>query len=556
MRKFYSSFKVMGLFCFVRCIIGPRLFRINSVDGKEGRIYDPNVIEAWSDYIIKSLTLAWSIGVYSSPAVAAILYRKGYFTIDGISSLGRLVCIAGVTLLGTIFFRGLGRYMNYDYITFLNVLESEKININKVVKTGLKRYDFEFHDWPVSFRWNDVEGDNGKPPVYVEKTSSRTSIFMTLGAIPCEILSYIAIHTFGRRLIYPGTVKLLQAAVGPMLIQGRAKLIEQHGAERFKLITRDGNAIDSVFVDRRSKKEYPNRKTLVICCEGNAGFYEYGAMGTPLEAGYSVLGWNHPGFGGSTGVPFPSQETNAIDVVIQLAIHRLGFKPENILIHAWSIGGFPASWAAMNYPDIKGLILDATFDDILPLAKSRMPPSWGPLVGRTIRNYMNLNNAEQVIRYPGPFLLIRRVRDEMICTNESSPLQTNRGNDLLSKVLQYRYPKLITTETRWALEASLTLDKDSLLTLWQQYEVDEDICAATVRSYVEEKSVSFPMSIGEGMTTEQKLQLMFYLVQKHMVDFDSTHCTPLPVEFFQQPWNPKSLLTHSESSDDHEIIKE
>lgn len=38
----------------------------------------------------------------------------------------------------------------------------------------------------------------------------------------------------------------------------------------------------------------------VICCEGNAGFYEYGITGTPIEAGYSVLGWNHPGFAHST----------------------------------------------------------------------------------------------------------------------------------------------------------------------------------------------------------------------------------------------------------------
>jgi hypothetical protein len=38
----------------------------------------------------------------------------------------------------------------------------------------------------------------------------------------------------------------------------------------------------------------------VICCEGNAGFYEVGCMCTPLDAGYSVLGWNHPGFWGST----------------------------------------------------------------------------------------------------------------------------------------------------------------------------------------------------------------------------------------------------------------
>ena len=41
-------------------------------------------------------------------------------------------------------------------------------------------------------------------------------------------------------------------------------------------------------------------KILVICCEGNAGFYEVGMISTPLELGYSVLGWNHPGFGGST----------------------------------------------------------------------------------------------------------------------------------------------------------------------------------------------------------------------------------------------------------------
>lgn len=43
-----------------------------------------------------------------------------------------------------------------------------------------------------------------------------------------------------------------------------------------------------------------NGKTLVICCEGNAGFYEIGMAGTPLAEGYSVLGWNHPGFGGSS----------------------------------------------------------------------------------------------------------------------------------------------------------------------------------------------------------------------------------------------------------------
>lgn len=53
-----------------------------------------------------------------------------------------------------------------------------------------------------------------------------------------------------------------------------------------------------MFIDKRNETQ--NGNTLVICSEGNAGFYEIGIMCTPIEAGYSTLGWNHPGFGGST----------------------------------------------------------------------------------------------------------------------------------------------------------------------------------------------------------------------------------------------------------------
>ena len=53
----------------------------------------------------------------------------------------------------------------------------------------------------------------------------------------------------------------------------------------------------------------------MVCCEGNSGFYEVGCMNTPLEAGYSVLGWNHPGFGGSTvGTVHIKQKLSNFDV--------------------------------------------------------------------------------------------------------------------------------------------------------------------------------------------------------------------------------------------------
>lgn len=81
---------------------------------------------------------------------------------------------------------------------------------------------------------------------------------------------------------------------------------------------------------------------------------------------------------------------------MQFAIQRLGFKPEEILLYGWSIGGFPACWAAANYPNIRGLIVDASFDDLIPLAKGRMPAVIEPVVHYAVRKYLDLPIARQV----------------------------------------------------------------------------------------------------------------------------------------------------------------
>lgn len=138
-------------------------------------------------------------------------------------------------------------------------------------------------------------------------TASKSKPFW-ISSLPCEIAAYVAIHTFGIRMIYPGSMQLIQSYLHPMLVQGRSKLIEEERARRYKLRTCDDNDIDTIFVDNRTPAAEPsasangngNGRTLVICSEGNAGFYEVGIMSTPLSMKYSVLGWNHPGFGGST----------------------------------------------------------------------------------------------------------------------------------------------------------------------------------------------------------------------------------------------------------------
>lgn len=156
-------------------------------------------------------------------------------------------------------------------------------------------------------------------------------------------------------MIYPGSIKLIQKFLHPMLVQGRAKLILQNNAIRNKIETRDGNQIDTIFVDNRSSKG-ENGKTLVITAEGNAGFYEIGIMSTPVDLMYSVLGFNHPGFAGSSGNPNPQSTAQAIDAVMQFAIQSLGFLPEQIVCFGWSIGGYSTLWLATQYPNVKGVV--------------------------------------------------------------------------------------------------------------------------------------------------------------------------------------------------------
>lgn len=125
------------------------------------------------------------------------------------------------------------------------------------------------------------------------------------------------------RIIYPGTLTLIQKflcksvfltvliiqsyvsfvksfnvqIVGNPLLEGRTQLVESFHGKRAKILTSDANSIDTIFIDNRARS---NGDILVICCEGNSGFYEIGMISTPIKAGYSALGWNHPGFAGST----------------------------------------------------------------------------------------------------------------------------------------------------------------------------------------------------------------------------------------------------------------
>jgi hypothetical protein len=490
------------------CMFGPRLIKIYG-NGPVEKFYQPQSFEKWGDQVIHSLYVIWKIGVYTSPFLVGILYQRGYFAIEGLGPFTKLVTSISVILVVSYCCKGLGRFNNPTYVRFLTTLEAAKKEMSRKNKEQLSLYDFEFHSWPVEFDMHDLKKGSSKSKTFVNRPVLHQNIFQYLTSIPLRIIAYVAIHTFGIRLIYPGSIGVLQMILEQSLLQGRSRLIEHNHGERCKVRTIDNNDIDTMFIDRRNSTQHGN--TLVICSEGNAGFYEIGIMITAIEAGYSTLGWNHPGFGGSTGKPYPTQDENAVDAVLHFAIHRLGFKLENILLFGWSIGGYTTAWAAMNYPDVKGVVIDATFDDILPLAINHMPHWWETIVRLAIREHVNLNVFEHLSKYPGPILLIRRTEDEVICLREND-LFSNRGNNLLIKLLRNRYPYVFEERQIELLKQYLSVTSAAQDLFLQKYAVSENVCNSLLQTYISEYSKSYPMKIGEEFQDQEKNQVALFLV--------------------------------------------
>lgn len=535
------------MFQFIKFVFGPKLRRIHKPDGNEsrgGHSYLPNNVEYFADLTLRVAKFVWSFTFYTSPFLIAYMFKNQYFTIEGVPFLVKGGNIILCVVLGAMWCRGVGRYSNPEYQKFMKVLEKAKQSKQTEEKQLVHNFDFDFNHWPVDFSAADSKSSKAKPlGLSLEDLHSQTSatrnpgIVSQIFGLPCELLSYVSMHTFGRWIVYPGHTKLLNQLVASTIQENRDKMVEKLYGLRSKLESKDGNGIDVMFFDRR-KSTQANGQKLVVCTEGNAGFYEIGCVATPLDCGYSVLGWNHPGFGGSTGTPYPKQEQAAMEVVIQYAIEELGFGPEDMILFAWSIGGYASTWAAMNYPTISGIILDATFDDIVSLGLAKVPESMKGFAHRSLRKYMNLNIADQLIRYPGPIRLIRRTKDEVIITSEHPDVAFNRGNDLLIKLLQYRYPTLMNLESVDVLTQYLhAADQISMLSMCNALEIDDEECTAILRDYCETHSPAYPILIGEDMPRVKRSQLVIFLASKYMTDLEATHCNPLPMPLFIKPWS-------------------
>lgn len=224
-----------------------------------------------------------------------------------------------------------------------------------------------------------------------------------------------------------------------------------------------------------------------------------------------------------------------MDAVISYAIEELNFPVQDIILFGWSIGGYSTIYGAVRFPNVKGVILDASFDDIVPLALPRMPQSIAGIVQHAVRKYVNLNNSELLKQFNGPVHIVRRTEDEVIA--EDMKISTNRGNFLLLKLLASRFPFIfLSKQTEYVMEKISRPLEGSSSAIGREREEDTMMLRKIASYIAETNQSSYPLSIGEKYSEQERTEMADYLVRKHFEDYKSSHCTPLPTDLFRMPW--------------------
>ena len=89
---------------------------------------------------------------------------------------------------------------------------------------------------------------------------------------------------------------------------------------------------------------------------------------------------------------------------------------------------------------------------------------------------------------------------------------SNRGNHLLTKLLQHRYPHLCEKEQLKQLWEFLSFEEPGQIEFLDKFEIDEDKMAELVF-----KETSYPSDIGKGedINSDEKTKLVLFLVNMH-----------------------------------------
>ena len=127
---------------------------------------------------------------------------------------------------------------------------------------------------------------------------------------------------------------------------------------------------------------------------------------------------------------------------------------------------------------------------------------------------------------------------------------------MLISTLITRYPFIVDDETIPYIRTWLSSKSDSDRTRFLSTHSDDiSLSESILSAYVEKNSSRYPLKLGSSEESDQadkksnlissgvKLTVALYLADKYLLNFESSHCQPLPKSFFVMPWTEAELIS-------------
>ena len=470
-------------------MVGPELYYV--YDGRMSP-YEANRIEKWTHPPIKFFVRFYKLLIPCSSIFLCI-------------PLGGSIILISLFVL-TLFYllRGVGRVRNPVYHKFITtlVLDLQRSELRQNYEST-KSYDFDI---------------SCLPPLYHQ---NKFKLCPKISNLPNHHFDWLLSKLFSV-FVYPGSVRFSFFRNSKNHAKYRYQLTTSYKGSRVKLQCNSRQILDTMY----AVASFRRHNTLVIVCKGNYSFYESRGMTSWVRRGYPCIGWNHCGYGYSTGSPTGRQEKEAILTLVSYAVEVLGYPVENILLHGNSIGGFTACFASAAFPDIHGLILEATFDDISSLVPA-LVPRFLPrnLITRILRYCYDLDNISYLLQYRGPLTLIRKTED-ILMRSEPRNLGSNRINFVLLEVMKQRYGDLFTSEDCFeGVQLWLSADSGEICEIEKDF--DRIPCVTYLENYnslaLQETSLCF------------KKELALFIATQFLKNQNSPHSSYLSSQFYRPP---------------------